>query len=90
MGEWREGLGRAAALAERFADEGYMNLNKLLEAGIYSQARRAAWKHQPKVTRGTMQAELETREKFFIAAQKQPSCPAPKRWPKSLPDLTSG
>jgi rubrerythrin len=65
MGEWREGLGRAAALAERFADEGYMNLNKLLEAGVYSQTRRAAWEHRPKVTRETMQAELETSLQFL-------------------------
>ena len=55
MDQWKQGLARAAALAERFADEGYLNLNKLLEAGIYSQVRRAAWDYRPKVTRDTMQ-----------------------------------
>ncbi len=57
MQEWREGIGRATALAERFADEGYMNLSKLMEAGVYSQVRRAAWEHRPKVTKATMQSE---------------------------------
>lgn len=65
MNEWKEGLGRATALAERFADEGYMNLNKLLEAAVYSQVRRAAWEHRPVVTKQTMQSELESTLQFL-------------------------
>jgi hypothetical protein len=65
MDQWKQGLARATALAERFADEGYLNLNKLLEAGIYSQVRRAAWDHRPKVTRDTMQTELESTLHFL-------------------------
>jgi hypothetical protein len=65
MDNWREGIGRVSALAGRFADEGYMNLNKYLEAGIYSQIKRAAWEYRPKVTRQTMQTELETCMVFF-------------------------
>jgi len=37
--KWTEELGRLVALAERFASEGQMNLNKLLEAAIYAQVR---------------------------------------------------
>lgn len=59
MTQWIEELARMTATAERFADEGYMNLSKLLEAGVYSQIRRAAWEHHPKVTRDSMQPELE-------------------------------
>ncbi|HSM56795.1 MAG TPA: hypothetical protein VK879_11635 [Candidatus Sulfomarinibacteraceae bacterium] len=34
--------GQPVALAERLADEGQMNLNKLLEAVVYARSRRAA------------------------------------------------
>jgi len=72
MQEWREGIGRATALAERFADEGYMNLSKLMEAGVYSQVRRAAWEHRPKVTKETMQAELEASLQFLGNQEADP------------------
>jgi len=72
MEEWREGIGRATALAERFADEGYMNLNKLLEASVYSQVRRTAWEHRPKVTKESMQSELEASIQFLEAQNADP------------------
>ena len=65
MEKWQTGLGRTTALAERFADEGYLNLNKLLEAAVFSQVRRAAWEYRPKITRDTMQSELETSIQFL-------------------------
>ena len=55
---WCEGIPRMAALAERFAAEGQMNLNKLLEATVYTQTRRAAWRYRPEVTLETVQKEL--------------------------------
>jgi len=58
--KWSEGIPRMIALADRFAAEGQMNLNKLLEAAVYSQTRRAAWRYRPEVTTETMRAELET------------------------------
>lgn len=51
-------IGRMIALAERYASEGQMNLNKILEAVVYAQIRRASWNYYPKVTTLTMQAEL--------------------------------
>jgi rubrerythrin len=51
-------IGRMIALAERFASEGQMNLNKTLEAIVYAQIRRAAWNYRPEVTDQSMQAEL--------------------------------
>jgi len=51
-------IGRMIALAERFASEGQMNLNKILEAVVYAQIRRAGWNYRPKVTTQSMQAEL--------------------------------
>jgi rubrerythrin len=63
--EWSEGLPRMVALAERFAAEGQMNLNKLLEAAVYAQTRRAAWRYRPEVTVESMQAELETSLQFL-------------------------
>ena len=36
--DWPLELGRLVALAERFASEGQMNLNKLVEAAVYVQA----------------------------------------------------
>jgi rubrerythrin len=55
---WCEGIPRTLALAERFAAEGQMNLNKLLEAAVYAQTRRAAWRYRPEVTIKTVQKEL--------------------------------
>lgn len=51
-------IGRIVALAERFASEGQMNLNKTLEAIAYAQIRRASWKYRPEITTQTMQSEL--------------------------------
>ena len=56
--EMTENVGRMAALADRFADEGQMSLNKLVEAAIYAQARRAGWQYRPLVTKERMAAEL--------------------------------
>jgi predicted Zn-ribbon and HTH transcriptional regulator len=53
-------IGRWVALSERFADEGEMNLSKLLEAAAYAHVRRAGWLHRPLVTKATMAQELET------------------------------
>jgi hypothetical protein len=47
------------ALAERFAAEGQMNLNKYLEAAVYAKTRHAAWQYRPEVTAESMQGELE-------------------------------
>ena len=55
---WSEGIPRMTALAERFAAEGQMNLNKLLETAVYAQTRRAAWHYRPEVTLETVQKEL--------------------------------
>lgn len=51
-------IGRLIALADRFAAEGQMNLNKTLEAIAYAQIRRASWNYRPVVTTQTMQSEL--------------------------------
>ena len=51
-------LGQLTALAERLADEGQMNLNKLVEAAVYAKIRRAGWQHRPKISKDTMQDEL--------------------------------
>lgn len=51
-------IGRIIALAERFASEGQMNLNKTLEAIAFSQIRRASWNYRPEITTQTMQSEL--------------------------------
>ena len=48
------------ALSERFADEGEMNLSKLLDVAVYAQVRRSGWLHRPVVTKATMAQELET------------------------------
>jgi len=72
MEGWRDGLARATALAERFADEGYMNLNKLLEAGVYSQLRRAALDYRPKVIKESMQPELEASIQFLESHKTNP------------------
>lgn len=51
-------IGRMVALAERFASEGQMNLNKVLEAIAYAQIRRASWHYRPEISTRTMQSEL--------------------------------
>jgi hypothetical protein len=53
-------IGRWVALSERFADEGEMNLSKLLDAAAYAHMRRRGWLHRPAVTKATMAQELET------------------------------
>jgi rubrerythrin len=60
-----EGIPRMVALAERFASEGHMNLNKLLEAAVYAQTRRAAWRYRPVVTKASMAAELDASLQFM-------------------------
>jgi rubrerythrin len=62
---WAEGIPRMVALAERFASEGHMNLNKLIEAAVYAQTRRAAWRYRPLVTKESMPAELDASLKFL-------------------------
>ena len=51
-------LAQLTALAERFADEGQMNLNKLAEAAVYSKIRRAGWNHRPRISTDRMLNEL--------------------------------
>lgn len=51
-------LAQLTALAERLADEGQMNLNKLVEAAVFAQIRRAGWKRRPQISKDLMQAEL--------------------------------
>ncbi len=63
--DWSEGIPRLVALAERFSSEGHMNLNKLLEAAVYAQTRRAAWRYRPLVTKEAMPAELEASLQFL-------------------------
>lgn len=53
-------LGQWVALSERFADEGEMNLSKLLDAAVYARVRRIGWLNRPIVTKATMGQELET------------------------------
>lgn len=57
---WQLELSRLVALAERFSSEGQMNLNKLVEAEVYSQVRRMGWRYRPEVTIATMKSELES------------------------------
>ena len=57
---WMDDIGRWVALSERFANEGEMNLSKLMDAALYAQARGAGWGYHPPVTRATMVQELET------------------------------
>jgi rubrerythrin len=64
---WSEGIPRMVALAERFSSEGHMNLNKLIEAAVYAQTRRAAWRYQPQVTKESMPSELEASLQFLTA-----------------------
>jgi len=58
--DWMREISRLTALAERLADEGQMNLNKLVEAAIYAKIRQAGWRYRPQVTKISMQTELET------------------------------
>jgi len=51
-------LAQLTALAERFADEGQMNLNKLAEAAVYAKIRRAGWKYRPQISKDMMLDEL--------------------------------
>ena len=66
---WSEGIPRMLNLAERFAAEGKMNLNKLLEAAVYARTRYAAWQYRPEVTVETMQAELRSSIQALKEAQ---------------------
>jgi rubrerythrin len=63
--DWSEGIPRMVALAERFSSEGHMNLNKLVEAAVYAQTRRAAWRYRPLVSKETMPADLEASLQFL-------------------------
>ncbi|NCF69643.1 MAG: hypothetical protein GWP61_27150 [Chloroflexi bacterium] len=58
--KFKNEMARMTALAERFASEGQMSLNKLLESAVYALIRRAAWQYTPEVTKDRMQLELET------------------------------
>ena len=69
---WSEGIPRMAALAERFAAEGQMNLNKLLEAAVYAQTLRAAWRYRPEITIETVQTELHTSIQVLKRVQAAP------------------
>jgi rubrerythrin len=63
--DWQLELSRLVALAERFSSEGQMNLNKLVEAAIYAQVRRAGWLFRPQVTVATMQSEMDASLHFL-------------------------
>ncbi len=65
-------LGRLTALAERLAAEGRMNLNKLVEAAVYAEIRRAGWRYRPQVTAETMAAELDASLPFLAHADLAP------------------
>lgn len=58
--DWLLEFGRLTALAERCSAEGQMNLNKLLEAVVYSKIRQAGWHYRPEVTPASMRSELDT------------------------------
>ncbi len=66
-------LAQLSALAERLADEGQMNLNKLVEAAVYAKIRRAGWKHRPQISKDMMLDELAN----SVQALKQ-SGPSPE------------
>lgn len=70
--DWSLEVGRLIALAERFASEGQMNLNKLLEAAVYAQIRHFGWCFRPQVTLTTMQSELEAGLQFLRQANAAP------------------
>jgi rubrerythrin len=71
--DWFLELGRLTALAERFSSEGQMNLNKLLEAAVYSQVRRMGWHYRPEVTLATMDSELESSLRFLKQESNSPT-----------------
>jgi len=81
-------LARLAALAERCAAEGQMNLNKMLEAAIYAKIRRAGWQYRPLIGAADIQPEL----KSALGALKQddvaPELVAALEW--GLKTLTEG
>ena len=52
-------VAQMTALAERFAAEGQMSLNKLTEAAVYALIRRAGWQYRPLVSKDRMQVELD-------------------------------
>ena len=56
--QFEDRIAGMTALAERFAAEGQMSLNKLAEAAVYSQIRRAGWLYRPQVSKETMRDEL--------------------------------
>jgi len=66
-------LGRLVALAERFSSEGQMNLNKLIEAAVYSQVRRMGWRYRPEVTLATLKSELESGLRFLKQENDSPT-----------------
>ena len=70
---WFLELGRLTALAERFSSEGQMNLNKLLEAAVYSQVRRMGWHYRPEVTLATMDSEFESSLRFLKQEGNSPT-----------------
>ncbi len=57
--DWTNSIARLVALAERCASEGQMNLNKLVEAAVYAEIRRAGWRYRPRVTLERLIPELE-------------------------------
>ena len=56
--QFKEQIGRMTSLAERFAAEGQMSLNKLMEAAGYALIRRAGWQYRPFVSKDRMQVEF--------------------------------
>jgi len=51
-------LSRLSALSDVLANEGAMNLNKLLDAAAYASARRLAWSNAPAIIPAKINAEL--------------------------------
>lgn len=56
--QFKDEIARMTALAERFASEGQMSLNKLTEAAVYARVRRAGWRYRPLVSKDRMETEL--------------------------------
>lgn len=56
--QFKVDMARMTALAERFAAEGKISINKLTEAAVYAQIRRAGWQYRPLVSKDRMQVEL--------------------------------
>lgn len=53
-------IARLAALAERCAAEGQMNLNKMLEAALFAKIRRAGRQYRPPIAAVDIQPELKS------------------------------